>query len=295
MRGAREQLERAIELDGSNAAAHAGLADVIRYLGWLNVDLRPRAEWDRESRRSAARAIELDPDLADAHCSLGIILWDDYEWAAAEREFRAALASNPSSSWAHRNLSSLLACRSRLDEAILEGELATASDPLSLTNLEFQMSLLCWANRLDEAKIIVDRMRRIDPVHRLTLVATWRYCLHRKDLAGVREATTTFGERNPVDRLEGAAWTFAATGEADRAREAIHELEIRQGPGNRVFPFTLAGLYARIGDLDECFRLANIALDQLALPIQYWQTDPSYANLRADPRYTLLLKRQKLA
>ena len=84
MRAAKEHFERAIALDGRNAAAHAGLADLHRLLGSMYRHV-PVTEWEALSRQHASRAIELDPNLAEAHASLGLILWDDYDFASAEK------------------------------------------------------------------------------------------------------------------------------------------------------------------------------------------------------------------
>ena len=105
LEAAKTQFELAIALDPTNGAAHSGLADATRLHGSFYPSV-PRAQWDVIARQTAATAVELDPNLAEAHASLAIILWDDYEHAAAEREFKIALTLNPSYSWAHSRVRS---------------------------------------------------------------------------------------------------------------------------------------------------------------------------------------------
>ena len=99
-RKAREYFERAISLDPTYALAYSGLADTLgamAYYGFLEgEDGFPRA------KAAALKALELDPDVADAHVSLalGYLFWDR-NWPAAEREFRAALELNPQYADAH--------------------------------------------------------------------------------------------------------------------------------------------------------------------------------------------------
>ncbi len=134
LEAAKTQFELAIALDPTNGAAHSGLADATRLHGSFYPSV-PRAQWDVIARQTAATAVELDPNLAEAHASLAIILWDDYEHAAAEREFKIALTLNPSYSWAHSEYGVLLAEKGRADEALVEYSLAEAADPLSTHNL----------------------------------------------------------------------------------------------------------------------------------------------------------------
>ena len=97
---AKEQFELAISLDPQNGAAYAGLATVVRRIGWF-FDSRPREVWDAEGRHAAARALELEPNLSEAHTALSLIYWDDFDYGAAEREVKRALALNPSNAEAH--------------------------------------------------------------------------------------------------------------------------------------------------------------------------------------------------
>ena len=108
MRAALEHFERAISLDDRNAAAHAGLADVHRLLGSMYHHV-PKPEWEAASRLHAAKALELDPNLAEAHTSLAIVATGDYDYATAEKELQRAIALSPSLAWARSAYGDVLA------------------------------------------------------------------------------------------------------------------------------------------------------------------------------------------
>src|SRR5262249_43516246 len=86
-----------------------------------------------EAREYAARALELDPDLADIHASLGLIAFDDWNWTAAENFFNRALLLNPSYSFGHMMFGNFLATIGRFDAAIAEAKMAQDLDPGSLS------------------------------------------------------------------------------------------------------------------------------------------------------------------
>jgi tetratricopeptide (TPR) repeat protein len=95
-KSAIEYFQQAIQQDPKYALAHAGLADAYLLLGTYWV------EAITEAKAAAMQALAIDPSLAEAHVALGHIkLWLDWDWPAAEREFRQGLSLDPSSALAH--------------------------------------------------------------------------------------------------------------------------------------------------------------------------------------------------
>ena len=112
-----EYLQQAIGKDPKYALAYAGLADSYLFLGSYWVEALS------EAKAAALKAIELDPTLAEAHVALGHIkLWLDWDWPAAEVEFKQGIALNPNSALAHNEYAMYLAAMGRLDEAIAEAD-----------------------------------------------------------------------------------------------------------------------------------------------------------------------------
>jgi adenylate cyclase len=293
---AKELFEKAIALDDHNAAAFAGLADVTRVLGWFHqAQGSTREEWDKAGRAAAARAVDLDPELAEAHTALGLIHWDDFRWEVAEKELRTALASNPSDAWARGNLATILEDQGRVEEALREYEVTVETDPLSLRWLYFEALLLIWTGRWEEATSKIHRLKVLGPDSRWYYLAASEACVQRRDLASLRRLDDERLVVQPELRTAIEAWHCVLRSEDESARRLIRELEAEAGPGGRESASDIAQLYALLGDLDQCFRWMNIGLDRFDLPFQAWRNDPMLASVRSDPRFQGILRRQNLS
>jgi TolB-like protein/Tfp pilus assembly protein PilF len=121
-----EYFQQATTKDPKYALAQAGLADSYLLLGAYWVEAIP------EAKVAALKALELDPTLAEAHVSMGHIkLWLDWDWPAAEIEFKQGIALNPNSALAHNQYAMYLAAMGRLSDAIAEVKRAQELDALS--------------------------------------------------------------------------------------------------------------------------------------------------------------------
>ena len=141
LRQAIAEFVRANQLDPSYAPAYAGLADCYATLGYLS-NIAP-GDGFPAARAAADRALQLDDTLADAHASLAYVhMYYDWDWAAAEREFRQALSLNPSSATTYQWYAVFLTARMRPGEARDAIERAHSLDPLSpaiATDVGFQL------------------------------------------------------------------------------------------------------------------------------------------------------------
>jgi len=123
-------LQEALDRDSRFALAHAGLANVYSLSAIYGVV--PPAEAFAKARHQADAALEIDPELADAYVSLGLIhLFGDRDWTAAENNFRRALTLNPNDSAAHHFYVLFLMARGRDQEVGEELRRAAELDPLS--------------------------------------------------------------------------------------------------------------------------------------------------------------------
>ena len=289
LRSAKQQFELSISVDPANARAYSGLADVTFLLGWWHYDDQGE-EWFRAYRTNAARALELDPNLAEAHCSLALKLWlHDHDFLAAEKGLRLALSLNPSYAFAHWIYGTVLMDEGRTDEALRELALAEGLDPRSGQVLQRYAWLLMMLGKLDEAKVKIDRLKGLNEDDTLYHSALSRYYLARADVPrALREVNMTG---------EGPSWMhvaiYAAAGETSKARKVLEEMKGK--PSIVSAPDRRALGYAVLGDLDECFRLLDEAFEQHALPFQLWRCDPKLEPVRRDPRFAQLLKRMNLA
>ena len=291
---AAEQFELAISLDDRNAAAYSGLADAHRYRVYASGG-EVRAVSDRIGRQMAARALELDPNLAEAHASLGLIIWDDYEWIAAEKEYQLALSLNPSYSFAHCMYGVLLQDEGRAEEALRRHELAESADPLWLENLLFLARLLGWLGRMEEANAKLRKIGELDPQgasHLTTLL--WHYW-SSSDAVSFSKVVDRAAEapHHPREGPAAQALKFALLGQTEQAR-AILEKESAL-PEYIPEESVLAIACAEIGDLDGCYRWLDRAYANHALMLAPFRLAPRLENVRKDPRFRVLLKKMNLA
>jgi tetratricopeptide (TPR) repeat protein len=128
-----EHFERCISEDPGYAPAYAGLADVYSLLGSTSYDVLPPRVAMPKAKTAALTAVKMDDSLAEAHASLAyILLTYDWDWSAAEREFRRALDLNPGYATAHHWYAHYLLAQGRTDLALREMRTALDREPLSL-------------------------------------------------------------------------------------------------------------------------------------------------------------------
>jgi adenylate cyclase len=294
LRAAQGHFEKAVSLDDRNAAAHAGLADAHRLLGGMYHHL-PTAEWEATSRRHASRAIELDPALAEAHASLALILWDDYDFAAAERELNLAISLNPSYAWARMWHAAILGDWLRVEEALRELDVAEQLDPLSALLHAGRINLLSYLRRLDEAEADLEKLGKVENFGILYHDCRLTLDVVRGDLEGVRRDLDRLEELLPgrPELVTGRSLYHVLKGDGDQARAMIQSVEglpDATRPDNQI-----ASIYARLGDLDATFRWLDRAVGLKKFSIQHWRIEPAMAHVRNDPRFQALLKKINLA
>jgi TolB-like protein/DNA-binding SARP family transcriptional activator/Tfp pilus assembly protein PilF len=161
LRQAIALFEQAISRDSGFALAYAGLADAYRFLGGLGY--APRPLQSDSARMMAARALELDSTLSEAHTSLAALLTDDADWSRAESEFRRAIALQPGNSLAHQWYAIMLATIERKAEALAEIRRAEVLDPLSQPLRSARVDIERLAGVRDTARVLTDRSTMLDP------------------------------------------------------------------------------------------------------------------------------------
>ncbi len=292
---AKEQFRLAISLDPQNAAAYAGLADVTRSLGQTASLGLPRIEWDEEGRQLVKRALELDPNLPEAHRSLAIILWDDFEIAAAQQEFQRSLSINPSDPLTQRLCAGLLLEQGQPEEALVHLRLAEGADPKGPAVLNDLVALLAWLGRRDEASVLLERLRELAPDSELYRGAWCWFALEGPDRAEAMRATAAWIDTQPDSRWkEGTrAWYWIMFGEEERGRAHLQLEESR--PEIPQLAWAMGLLYGQLGELDSCFRWLNRAVDLHIVAVSIFRYFSRTKAVRNDPRFQLILHRMNLA
>jgi len=294
LRAAQRQFENAISLDSTNAGAFAGLAMSTWFLSLWHLD-PAQTDWVERLRESAARAIELDPNLPDAHVGMTAVLFREQDYAGMERELRLALSLNPSHALAHNQYANILEFVGRAEEALTEFRLAEAADPLWLFNL-FQLEwLLKNLGRFDEARVTIEKIGKLAPSNPEYHYSLGEWYFAQSEIAkGLEEwrlceALEPEGSGKQIVR----AWILARSGEAEKARSILRHLETQPLLGQT--PTNIGQIYAELGDIDDCFRLLDKSFLAHDLPIMIIRFAPRYENVRRDPRYRRLLEKMNLS
>ncbi len=282
---------QAIAADPSWAVSHAALAD--SYAMVASYGLAPPKEAMLKAKAAAAKALEIDPSLAQAHATLGFIRsFCDWDWPGAEREYQRAIELNPGYATAHQWYSGCLRAMGRLEKAMAEIRRAQDLDPLSVA-IGRDLGRVYHASRqYDRAVEQYRSVLELDPnfpsVYLHLAMAYAAKGMHKEALAALRKARTLPGG-NPV--ITGAlGYCYGLSGNRAEAAKLLAELSAvsRQ---RYVSPISRALIYIGLGDRDQAFRWLDHACDARDPWLAWLNADPVFDSLRSDARYPLLLKR----
>src|SRR5271157_5977314 len=154
--GARVYFEQALREDPNFALAYSGLADYYG-VSWL-------VKWNQPLAETYARkAVALEPDLAEAHASLGVTCAYQRKFAEAEKELKRAIELNPNYALAHHWYSYLFLALGRFTEALAENDRARQLDPFSLPINFLRGVVLLDLHEYDRAVEQLERAAAINP------------------------------------------------------------------------------------------------------------------------------------
>jgi len=170
LRKAIDYFQSAIKEDPTYALPYVGLADCYTALGAVQFGALPPMEARSRAEKAAVKALELDSALAEAHSALGNVKHYNWNWDAAEQEFKRAIELNPNYANAHNSYASYLMSRGRTEEALAASNRARELDPLSLSISVQRGFLLENARRYDEA---IEQLRRVIAVDQNHYQAHW--------------------------------------------------------------------------------------------------------------------------
>src|SRR5712691_975549 len=294
VREAIDYFEQAIAADPKYALAYAGLGDAYA----LQVDYRgvPVTEGLTRARAYARQALALDETIAEAHTSLGWVLFIyDWDWEAGVRAFRRAVELNPGYATAHQWYSFALTSLGRMDEALLEGHTALELDPASVSIRRSLGFLYYYARRYDTALEHLRRAIAMNPTsqenYRLLGLTLAQSGVYDQAERAVREAVSI-----PEETAYAAAalgYVLARRGERGEAETILHELEARART-EYVSPVAVHMVYVGLGERDQAFAWLERAFDERRGWLAYLKVEPMLDPLRTDPRFAALVRRMRL-
>ena len=286
-----EYLTRALQIDPNYALAHAQLADCISvpcYYG--SVD--PNTAYPK-ARSSALRALEIDPDLADGHEILATVLMAyDWNWTAAEKEYKRAIELNPNCTAARYHYSYLLAELGRFDEAIREATEALGHDPMSpLLNAGLAFVFLLTDNY---DRCIHQSLTAIDVDASMILsYLTLGNAYEQKGqyAAAIESYEKGMALGGPIAFYKTfIGHVYGKCGETAKARAVLHDLEnfARSAYIPRVYS---AMVYDGLGERDLAIEALESAYENRESMLVFLETCPQLDSFRDDPRFQEIERR----
>lgn len=286
-------LEDAIRADSSYASAYALTSEQLINKMFRGL-LPPHVAFDR-AKTAARRAIQLDERLADAHYQLGYVLaLYDWDWQAAEAEFKRAIQLNPSSSEALGIYGFFLSWMGRPVEALGYAERAAVVDPVSVVAVTNVASVLLLARRYDAAIAKANEAVLLSPSFPLAYERLGMAYEAKKSypqaLEAYRKALSLFP--NDPFRLASVARLFAQVGRADTARVILADLLAKQRSAY-VPPLAIASVYASLNEPDHAIDWVERGYESRSAETVALQVASFWDPLRTNPRFIELIHRMK--
>ena len=289
MRQAIERLKRAVELDPGFALAYAEMADCYSLLNWY-VEPPPAGAWEL-AKQAALNAVKADPELAEAHASLGFVrLHHDRDWDDAERELRKAIMLKPGIQVAHRWYAFSLSAMGRHEEAFAEIERARQISPQSPVLATAVANVLFLAGRYDEVIQQCHKALELDSgavsAHTVLRWAYEKKGMHNEALSAFEQERVFAGD-TPTTHIKRAS-VLASVGRREEARVILDEI-LEHRSEHWVSAYEIAIVFSLLGKADDAFHWLAIAEREHAVGFTFVRVDPRLEGLRSDPRFEGLL------
>jgi tetratricopeptide (TPR) repeat protein len=270
--------------------AYAGRADC--YILLAEYTVLPSKEAHPKAQQAAAKALELDETLAEAHTSLGAVRADyEWDWQAAESEFRRAIELDPSYATAHQWYAELLSQEGRHDEAIAEIQRSQELDPLSLIINVMAGRILLFAGKVDPAIEQLRNTLEIDPNFSIANYDLGKAYLRKQMFSdAIAEFQKSVNLFKVSERDAALGYAYARLG---KNAEAHHVLEtyLKESKRTYVSWYGIAFVYEGLGQKDQAFACLEKAYDQKDVRLRDLNVEPLFENLLFDPRFADLVRR----
>jgi serine/threonine-protein kinase len=292
LRAAIDHFQQAIALEPLHAAAWVGLANCYIFPAYYGA--APPANVIPLGRAAAEKALELEPALAEAHASLGMIAAiHDYRWDEAERHLRRAIELDAASSTAPMWLGLFaLTPMGRLDEGLRMAEIARSLDPLNASTHATVGAVLYYRREPTAALGHLDRTIELQPRFPVAHFYRGRTLIGAGDFesaaTSLETARTLLGDSPAVKGT--LARCHAQAGDRDQATRLVGEMQALGG--RRYVPSqALAEAHLGLGDTAAALDWLEKAVEERSALVVWLGVDAIYDGLRSEPRFTALLSR----
>jgi len=285
--------QQAIAIDPNYGSAYAGIADCYNMLVVYG-RLQPKEGFPK-AKDAAAKALEIDESLAEAHTSMAFIKFRwDWDRAATEREFQTAIKLKPTYAPAHQWYSSYLVAVERFDEAIAEAKRTEELEPLSFV----ASSHLGWIyylsgqndKAIEQCKKILEMDPSSFPARRYLGLAYESKGMYPEAINEFQTGVKLSGSPLMLALLGHA---YAASGRRAEAEQVLADLQLL--PKERyVSPYTVAAIYTGLGDNESAYKWLEKAVEERDIWLMNLKVDPVFAKLRSNKKFSELLARIRL-
>jgi tetratricopeptide (TPR) repeat protein len=286
--------ERAASLDPHLARAYVQIARAWMMQGYSDPEA-PSADQIRiHSEEAAVHALRIDPSLPDAHALLATIYYlTDYDWKAAEREYRWVIQHDPNNAQAHSGLAQLLGTLGRFDEAIQQANTAdhirhSPGDAMTLARLYY--------SKRDYSSAVTNARRAVAGQEN----QAFRFFLGMMLLAkGERQEAIAELERaanqpnNNAGAMLGLAYGYATGGRRTDALAVMDKVAATHGE-DTIPAYRRAAVYLALGDKAEAMKDLYKEYNEHGNWVVQLKVDPVMDPLRSEPEFKLLLRKLKL-
>jgi TolB-like protein/Tfp pilus assembly protein PilF len=293
VRRAIDYFQQALAKDPNDALAYAGLSDSYSSFIFPLGVAAPREAMPK-AKEAAMHALAIDNALGEAHASLAYVtFFYDWDWPAAEREFKRAIELNPNNADAHHWYSHYLMAQGRIEESLTQSKRALELSPFDiLFNIHLGWHYL-YARQYDQALDQIEKTVEMDknfaqtyPWLGLILEQKGRYA---EAIAAFQKAIRLFPGGSSIAEAE-LAHTYAVSGNREEAQKIIDELQ-ELAKSKYVSSYQIAAIYAGLREKDQAFAWLEKAHEERSDGLVYLKAEQRFDSLRSDSRFADLMRR----
>ena len=281
---------QAIDRDPLYARAYLGVAQCYEVLGGNNQAVQSNVF--PKAREAAEKALQIDPGLSEAHALLANLLWlDDWNYPAAEVEFRKVIAANPNFPDAHLQYGLLLMYQARFDEARHQFAQAETLDPLSPIYRTFESRLALYEGNYRESIRLTEEASRGNPNFPEPHDALGFAYLYGGNTKAALDEFEKYYELSGHDPggLTGLADAYAVMGNRAKAMELLKQSNDPPTATPRAYGYAV--IYANLGDKEQTYLWLQKAIDLRIPAVLKMMVDPAFRSIRSEARFQQMLRR----
>jgi len=286
--------EKAVEIAPLYAAAQTGIADIYRTLPLID-ELPPHAAFPR-AKAAVLRALEIDPNLAEAHTTLGICLMNyDWNWHGAEISLRKAIEINPNYAAGHQAYATFLMRRERIADAIVELNKAKSLDPLSPAINTWLAEALSYLGEYEASILLHRETIKFSPEYFLAYYhLTFTYLLANQIEQAVETSKKALNFSHNISLTQFASvFMLTVAGETAAAQKILDEL-LETRKQNYVSAVNIASCYAALRQTEKTLFWLEKGLEERDPNLTWIKIDKEFAFLRKNAGFLNVLRQINL-